>query len=44
MIDANADDPIDSSLMDKFMDDMNLCKLMADFFPLTPPKTFQECG
>jgi hypothetical protein len=36
MMDAN--DPIGSSAMDKFMDEMNLCNLMADFLPSTPSK------
>jgi hypothetical protein len=28
--------------MDKFMDETNLCDLMADFLPPTPPKTYQR--
>jgi len=40
MIDAN--DPIDSMPMDKFMDDLNLCDLMSDYLPATPPTTYQR--
>jgi hypothetical protein len=40
MLDAN--DPIESTSMYKFMDDLNLCDLMDDFLPPTPPKTYQR--
>jgi hypothetical protein len=40
MMDAN--DPIGSSAMYKFMVETNLCNLMADFLPPTPPKMYQR--
>jgi hypothetical protein len=40
MMDAN--DPIGSLAMDKFMNETNPCNLMANFLPPTPPKTYQR--
>jgi hypothetical protein len=40
MMDAN--DTITSMAMDKFMDGLNLCDLMADFLPVIPPSTYQR--
>jgi hypothetical protein len=40
MMDAN--DPIGSLAMDKFMSETNPCNLMADFLPPTPPKMYQR--
>jgi hypothetical protein len=40
MIDAN--DPIKSTAMDSFMDDLNLCDLMSTFLPDRPPTTYQR--
>jgi hypothetical protein len=40
MLDAN--DTIDSPPMDQFMDELNLCDLMSDFLPSTPPTTYQR--
>jgi hypothetical protein len=37
MMDAN--DPITSTAMDTFLDDLNLCDLMADYLPPNPPST-----
>jgi hypothetical protein len=42
MIDAN--DSIGSSSMNKFMDETNLCNLMAHFLPPTQPKMYQHGG
>jgi hypothetical protein len=40
LIILDANNPINSASMDRFMDNFNLCDLMlADFLPLTPPKT-----
>lgn len=40
MIDAN--DPADSTPIDKFLDDLNLTDLMAPHLPTNPPKTYQR--
>jgi hypothetical protein len=40
MMDAN--DPIDSTPMDKFMDELDLWDLMEDYLPATPPLTYQR--
>jgi hypothetical protein len=40
MLDVN--DKIDSSSMDQFMDELNLCDLMSDYLPSTPPTTYQR--
>jgi hypothetical protein len=40
MLDVN--DSIDSAHMDKFMDELNLCNLMCDYIPATPPTTYQR--
>jgi hypothetical protein len=38
----NANDPITSTAMDSFIDGLNLCDLMADYLPATPPTTYQR--
>jgi hypothetical protein len=40
MMDAN--DPITSTAMDTFLDDLNLYDLMADYLPPNPPSTYQR--
>jgi hypothetical protein len=36
----NANNPITSAAMDIFLDGHNLCDLMADYLPGTPPTTY----
>jgi hypothetical protein len=40
MLDAN--DPIEATALDNFMDELNLCDLMSAFLPSRPPVTYQR--